>query len=88
MQRRSSATTRESQRLSPARASTRTRSAASTATPSNEIDWSSLSGRYVILVTDAGARGAQHPHSITRMGVPELRIKAQEQKSPSWSSTC
>ena len=46
----------------------------------NEIDWSNLSARYVILVTDAGARGAQHPHSITRMGVPELRVAAGEKK--------
>ena len=46
----------------------------------NEIDWSSLSGRYIVLITDAGARGAQHPHSITRMGTSELRIKAAEKQ--------
>ena len=46
----------------------------------NEVDWSNLSGRYVILVTDAGARSATHPHSITRMGVPELRVQAGEKK--------
>jgi len=46
----------------------------------NEIDWSGLSARYVIIITDAGGRGPRHPHSVTRMGATELRIKAAEKK--------
>lgn len=40
------------------------------------IDWNGLSGRYVVLVTDAGARPANHPHSLTHLGIPEIRQEA------------
>jgi hypothetical protein len=38
-----------------------------------EIDWGPLGGRYVILITDAGAREARDPHSATHMGIAEIR---------------
>ena len=43
-----------------------------------EIDWTPLGGRYIILVTDAGARDANHPHSATHLGIAEIRQLARE----------
>lgn len=39
----------------------------------DEIDWSPMAGRYVVLITDSGARTAAHPYSLTRMNVSEVR---------------
>ena len=39
----------------------------------DEIDWSGLGGRFVILVTDAGTRDANDPRSSTHLGIPEIR---------------
>lgn len=44
------------------------------------IDWDGLSARYIILITDAGARKSTHPHSLTRMDVTETRLRAQEKR--------
>ncbi len=38
----------------------------------DEIDWSGDAGRYVVLITDAGARTADNPHSVTRLGIEEI----------------
>jgi serine/threonine-protein kinase PpkA len=43
----------------------------------DEIDWSGLSGRYLVLVTDAGARSSTHPHSLTGMNIAEIRELAK-----------
>lgn len=43
-----------------------------------EIDWNALGGRYVVLVTDAGARDANDPRSATRLGIPEIKQLARE----------
>jgi serine/threonine-protein kinase PpkA len=37
------------------------------------IDWDALGGRYIILITDAGARTADNPHSITHLGITEIK---------------
>lgn len=42
-----------------------------------DIDWGSVGGRYIILITDAGARPANHPHSATHLGIPEIRELAR-----------
>jgi hypothetical protein len=41
----------------------------------DEIYWSSISPgyRHVILITDAAARPGNHPHSVTRMSIPEIK---------------
>lgn len=41
----------------------------------DEIDWPSFSEgfRHVLLITDAGARAADHPHSVTHLGIPEIK---------------
>ena len=44
----------------------------------NQIDWSALGGRYIVLITDASAREASDPLSSTRQGMEELRIMARE----------
>jgi hypothetical protein len=36
-------------------------------------DWDSLGGRFIVLVTDAGARDASDARSSTRLGIPEMR---------------
>ena len=36
------------------------------------IDWSGDAGRYMILVTDSGARTADNPHSVTHLGIDEI----------------
>lgn len=43
----------------------------------DSINWQDFAGRYIILVTDAGAREANHPHSITKLGIEEIRQLAQ-----------
>ncbi len=43
----------------------------------DEIDWSAFTGRYIVLVTDAGARTASHPNSLTHMNIPEIRELAK-----------
>lgn len=43
----------------------------------DDIDWDQSAGRYLILVTDAGARGADHPNSITKLGIEEIRQLAE-----------
>lgn len=43
----------------------------------DEIDWNSSAGRYLVLVTDAGAREANDPHSITGLGIEEIRQLAE-----------
>lgn len=42
----------------------------------DEIDWGSLAGKFIVLVTDAGARPATHPHSLTHLGITEIRQEA------------
>jgi serine/threonine-protein kinase PpkA len=44
----------------------------------DEINWSNLAGRFVVLVTDSGARTARHPHSLTHMDIDEMRAKAKQ----------
>lgn len=39
----------------------------------DEIDWQPDAGRYLVLVTDAGARTADNPHSVTHLGIEEIR---------------
>ncbi|HEY0182978.1 MAG TPA: vWA domain-containing protein [Rhodopila sp.] len=41
-------------------------------------DWGSLGGRYIILITDAGAREASDPHSATHLGIAEIKQLARE----------
>ena len=43
-----------------------------------EIDWRGYAGRYVVLITDAGARDANDPLGRTHLGAERLRIMAQE----------
>lgn len=43
----------------------------------DEVDWDPAAGRYLVLVTDAGARGADHPNSITKLGIEEIRQLAE-----------
>jgi hypothetical protein len=43
----------------------------------DEVDWNALGGRYVMLITDAGAREANHPHSATHLGIAEIRELAR-----------
>lgn len=42
----------------------------------SDIDWNGLAARYVVLVTDSGARPANHPRSLTHLGIPEIRQQA------------
>ncbi|WP_304299642.1 vWA domain-containing protein [Chromatium okenii] len=42
------------------------------------IDWSGYAGRFVVLITDAGAREANDPLSRTKLGAERLRLLAQE----------
>ncbi len=49
----------------------------------DEIDWDSYGGRFLILVTDAGAREANDPRSSTRLGIREIRdLLTQRQIAP------
>lgn len=43
----------------------------------DEIDWSPMAGRYIVLITDAGARTATHPHSLTHLNIGEIRELAK-----------
>lgn len=43
-----------------------------------EIDWNALGGRYVVVITDAGARDSTNPRSSTRLGIPEIKQLARE----------
>ena len=43
----------------------------------DEIDWSPMSGRTIVLITDAGARPAHHPHSLTHLDIAEIRELAK-----------
>ena len=42
----------------------------------NEINWGPASARYVVLITDSGARPANHSHSLTHLGITEIHEKA------------
>jgi hypothetical protein len=44
------------------------------------VEWGSLGGRFLMLVTDAGTRDATDPRSSTRLGVPEIRALLAEQR--------
>jgi serine/threonine-protein kinase PpkA len=44
----------------------------------NHIDWRGYAGRFVVLITDAGARRANDPRSGTKLGAERLRILAQD----------
>ena len=50
----------------------------------DEIDWNNISPgfRHVILITDAAARPGNHPHSLTRMGITD--IKASVDRAEVW----
>ncbi len=49
----------------------------------DEIDWASFGGRFLIMVTDAGAREASDPRSSTRLGIREIRdLLKQRQIAP------
>jgi len=43
----------------------------------DEIDWSPMAGRFIVLITDAGARPAHHPHSLTHLDIAEIRELAK-----------
>jgi len=43
----------------------------------DQVDWAPFGGRYVVLVTDAGALEATDPKSQTRLGIPEIRALAE-----------
>ena len=44
----------------------------------DEIDWGPLEGgRYIVLITDAGARPATHPHSVTHLNIADIRELAK-----------
>lgn len=42
----------------------------------DQVDWPQFGGRYVVLITDAGALDATDPKSQTRLGIPEIRALA------------
>lgn len=39
----------------------------------DSVDWASFNGRYIVLITDAGARTADNPHSLTHLGITEIK---------------
>ncbi|QNT77986.1 vWA domain-containing protein [Entomobacter blattae] len=43
----------------------------------DDVNWASFAGRYIVLVTDAGAREADDPHSLTKMDIEGIRQLAQ-----------
>jgi serine/threonine-protein kinase PpkA len=43
-----------------------------------EIDWRGYAGRFIVLITDAGARDAKDPLGRTKLGAERLRLLAQE----------
>jgi serine/threonine-protein kinase PpkA len=44
----------------------------------NDIDWERVGGRWIVLISDAGAREASDPKSNTRLGIDEIRQLAQQ----------
>ncbi|MDR3519064.1 MAG: VWA domain-containing protein [Azospirillaceae bacterium] len=49
----------------------------------DQIDWSMATpngGRYILLITDSGARTADNPHSVTHLNIPEIRVAADGKK--------
>jgi serine/threonine-protein kinase PpkA len=46
----------------------------------DEIDWSGVSARFIMLVTDAGTREANDPRSSTHLGIPEIRDLLKQQR--------
>jgi serine/threonine-protein kinase PpkA len=53
----------------------------------DEINWNSFSPgfRHVILITDSGARPANHPHSVTRLGISEIKDLANQKGVLIWA---
>lgn len=45
----------------------------------DEVPWEQFGGRFVVLVTDAGAREATDPRSQTRLGTSEVRALARSE---------
>lgn len=45
-----------------------------------DIDWSGYDGRFIVLITDAGALEANDPLGQTHLGADQLRILAQEKE--------
>ena len=43
----------------------------------DEVDWSPMAGRFIVLITDAGARTATHPHSLTHLNISDIRELAK-----------
>lgn len=43
----------------------------------DEIDWTGMAGRFVVLVTDASARPSTHRFSLTGLNIPEIREVAR-----------
>ncbi len=43
-----------------------------------KIDWTGYAGRFIVLITDAGARDAKDPLSRTHLSAERLRLMAQE----------
>ena len=43
----------------------------------DEINWTPMAGRYIVLITDAGARTATHPHSLTGLNIEDIRELAK-----------
>ncbi|MBB2166620.1 VWA domain-containing protein [Gluconacetobacter sp. 1b LMG 1731] len=39
----------------------------------DSVNWDQFGGRYLVLITDAGARGGDDPHSLTHLGIDEAR---------------
>ena len=42
-----------------------------------EVKWGNFGGRYLVLITDAGAIGGEDPLSSTGLGAPEVRLELQ-----------
>ncbi|MCA3435222.1 MAG: VWA domain-containing protein [Roseomonas sp.] len=45
----------------------------------DEVPWQQYGGRFIVLVTDAGARDAKDPRGQTQMGPEEMRLLAQSE---------
>lgn len=43
----------------------------------DEINWTPMAGRYIVLITDAGARTSAHPHSLTGLNIEDIRELAK-----------
>ena len=43
----------------------------------NEINWNNFGGRYLVLITDAGAIEGDNPISTTGLDAKQLRLEAQ-----------